>query len=485
MLPFMPELLLAGAAMFYLLVGAFYGEKAGDFISRTAQLVLIPFLILMLLMQGNISKPFLAFEGLAIVSNFTKFANIVILLVLMGLLEAHRSHRVADELTSFEFPVLMLFSALGMMLLISANNLMSFYVGLELQSLSLYVLVVIRRDHAREGEAGVKYFVLGAISSALILYGISFIYGYVGTTNFEGIAAALQAESHIPSIVIFAMGLVLAGFLFKLSIVPFHMWAPDVYEGSPMLVTAFLATIPKFAAFCFLIRLLMGPFFPFLAQWQMFLSIVAILSIVLGAYTALFQTNIKRLLAYSSISHMGYALVGLIPGTQAAVESSLIYIVIYVVMTLTTFLCLLNLRRRNIMMDKLHDFAGLSKTFPLMAFVLAVMMFSLAGIPPLAGFFAKFAVFKSAVAGGYYWLAVLGVLASVVGAVYYLKIVKIMYFDEVFGGEGAQGFDRMPSFNSKIFISIGTIIILLFLMTPRFILHPIQIASKAIFTSVG
>ena len=345
----------------------------------------------------------------------------------------------AQKFERFEYPVLIVIATLGMMMMISANDLIAVYLGLELQSLALYVIAAINRDSVRSTEAGLKYFVLGALSSGMLLYGASLVYGFTGTTTFAGIAAALGGGT--PSLgLVFGLVFLIAGLAFKISAVPFHMWTPDVYEGAPTPVTAFFAAAPKVAAMALFVRVVVSPFAPITPDWQQILSFIAIASMVLGAFAAIGQRNIKRLMAYSSIGHMGYALVGLAAGTEAGVQGVIIYITIYLAMTLGAFACILSMRRREGMVYEISDLAGLSKTHPIMAFMLAVIMFSLAGIPPLAGFFAKFYVFLAAIESGLYVLAVIGVVASVVGAFYYLRIVKIMYFDDP-----ATSFEPMPT----------------------------------------
>jgi NADH-quinone oxidoreductase subunit N len=320
-----------------------------------------------------------------------------------------------------------------MLLMISANDLISLYLGLETQSLSLYVIAAINRDSVKSTEAGLKYFVLGALSSGMLLYGASLIYGFTGQTTFGGIAAALTGD-HASLGLLFGLVFLISGLAFKVSAVPFHMWTPDVYEGAPTPVTAFLAAAPKVAAMALFVRVMVGPFAAVTHDWQQIVTFISIASMVLGAFAAIGQRNIKRLMAYSSIGHMGYALVGLAAGNQAGVEGVVIYLLIYVAMTIGTFVCIIAMRRATGPVEDIADLAGLSRTNPVMAFFFATLLFSLAGIPPLAGFFAKFYVFLAAIQAGLYPLAVIGVLASVVGAYYYLRIVKIMYFDEPAGG---------------------------------------------------
>ena len=337
---------------------------------------------------------------------------------------------------SNEYPVLVLLATVGMMLMISASDLIGLYLSLELQSLALYVVAAINRDSAKASEAGLKYFVLGALSSGLLLYGASLVYGFTGHTDFGGIATAIHGSGASLGIV-FGLVFIISGLAFKVSAVPFHMWTPDVYEGAPTPVTVFFATAPKIAAIALFTRVMVGPFAEAIGQWQQVVEFISILSMAFGAIAAIGQNNIKRLLAYSSIGNMGFALVGLAAGTQEGVQGLVIYMLIYLATTLGTFACILAMRRKGVYLEQISDLAGLSRHDKGLAFVLAMLMFSLAGIPPLAGFFGKLFVFMAAVKAGLYVLAILGVVASVIGAYYYLRIIKIMYFDqpvEVFDG---------------------------------------------------
>ncbi len=329
----------------------------------------------------------------------------------------------------FEFPVLVLLAAVGMMMMVSASDLIALYLGLELQSLSLYVLAAIRRDDTRSSEAGLKYFVLGALSSGMLLYGASLLYGTTGATGFTEIAAAVAREGAGNLGLTVGLVFLLVGLAFKVSAVPFHMWTPDVYEGAPTPVTAFFAAAPKLAAMALLTRVVAGAFGGAADQWRQIIIFLSIASMLLGAFAAIGQTNIKRLMAYSSIGHVGYALVGLAAGGEQGLEGLLVYLAIYLVMTLGTFACILAMRRGDGMVEDISSLSGLAETNLPLAFVLAMLLFSLAGVPPLAGFFAKFYVFAAAVKAGLYPLAVIGVLASVVAAFYYLRIVKVMFFD--------------------------------------------------------
>jgi NADH-quinone oxidoreductase subunit N len=372
----------------------------------------------------------------------------------------------------FEYPVLMMLSAVGMGMLISASDLIALYLGLELMSLALYVIAAIDRDSAKSTEAGLKYFVLGALSSGMLLYGASLIYGATGQISFAGIAQAAP-QGGLP--LTFGLVFMLAGLCFKVSAVPFHMWTPDVYEGSPTPVTAFFAGAAKVAAVAIFVRATMTAFPTVALQWQQILVFVAIASMALGSFAAIGQTNIKRLLAYSSIGHMGFALVGLAAGTEEGVQGVLIYIAIYIAMTLGTFACVLSMKRATGMVENISDLAGLARTSPMMAFLFAMLLFSLAGIPPLAGFFAKFYVFLAAIKAGLYVLAVIGVLTSVVGAYYYLAIVKTMYFDEPH-----KSFEPMSG-EQILVLGVAGLFNLLFFVYPAPLLNAATVAAKSLF----
>jgi len=374
----------------------------------------------------------------------------------------------------FEFPVLVLLATTGMLMMISANDLIALYVGLELQSLSLYVVAAFDRRSARSSEAGLKYFVLGALSSGMLLYGASLIYGFTGSTLFTNIADAVQPSGANLGL-IFGLVFLMTGFAFKISAVPFHMWTPDVYEGAPTPVTAFFAAAPKLAAMALTVRTLFAAFPLVTHEWQQIVTFLAIASMALGAFAAIGQRNIKRLMAYSSIGHMGYALVGLAAGTAEGVQGVIIYLAIYLAMTLGTFACILAMRRRGHMVEDIDQLSGLSTTSPMMAFLLAMLLFSLAGIPPLAGFFAKFYVFLAAINSGLYALAVIGVLLSVVGAYYYLRIVKLMYFDAP-----AERFEPMPGLLAAVLGASG-LFILFYFVYPAPLVNVAEAAAKSLF----
>ncbi len=425
-----PELLLAGGALVLLMIGVFSRtEEANARVSILSVALLVVAGAWLVFMTGSGE----AFGGAFVNDAFARFMKVLTLIGSVVALIMSVGFAKAENFDRFEFPILIVLSTLGMMLMICANDMIALYMGLELQSLALYVLAAINRDSLRSTEAGLKYFVLGALSSGMLLYGISLVYGYTGHTGFDEIAAALSSAER-PLGFVFGLVFVLAGLAFKISAVPFHMWTPDVYEGAPTPVTAFFASAPKMAAMALVVRVTVDAFAPVTRDWQQIVVFIAIASMVLGAFAAIGQRNIKRLMAYSSIAHMGFALVGLAAGTEEGVRSVAIYMLIYLVMTLGTFAFILAMRRPDGNVEQIDELAGLSSTNPVMATILTMLMFSLAGIPPLAGFFAKFFVFRAAVQAELWPLAIIGVLASVVGAYYYLRIIKIMWFDQPVGG---------------------------------------------------
>lgn len=432
-----PEILLAILAAAFLMVGAFAKTEAFKLVQNLAvgALLLTAILVITATGEGRVT----AFGGAFIVDDFARLMKVLALFAAAVTIILSGKFLTRVHMGKFEYPILVMLACVGMMMMISANDLISLYMGLELQSLSLYVVAAIDRDNAKSSEAGLKYFVLGALSSGMLLYGASLIYGFTGTTTFTGIAEALSANGSSLGI-IFGLVFVMAGLSFKISAVPFHMWTPDVYEGAPTPVTAFFASAPKVAAMALLVRTMVGPFNHVVSDWQQIIVVVSILSMALGAFAAIGQNNIKRLLAYSSIGHMGFALVGLAAGTQDGVTGVVIYMLIYSLSTLGVFACVLAMRRSGQQVENISDLAGLGRTNKGLAFVLSMLMFSLAGIPPLAGFFGKLFVFMAAVKAGLWILAILGVIASVVGAYYYLRIVKIIYFDEP-----APAFDIMDT----------------------------------------
>jgi NADH-quinone oxidoreductase subunit N len=420
----MPEIVLALGAMALLMLGAYRGQGSTALVTGLAVCLLVLTGVLELtLPAGKLTT----FGGSFIVDDFARFLKILALIGSVATLVLSREFLSEPSSRIFEYSILVLLSTLGMMVLISAGDLIMLYLGLELMSLALYVVAASNRDNAKSTEAGLKYFVLGALSSGMLLYGASLIYGFTGTVSFAGIAAAAKVGNIG---LVFGLVFLLAGLCFKVSAVPFHMWTPDVYEGSPTPVTAFFASAPKVAAMAVFVRAAITAFPGIVTEWQQIIVFVSIASMALGAFAAIGQKNIKRLMAYSSIGHMGYALVGLAAGTPEGAQGVLVYLAIYIAMTLGSFAIILSMKRNGKAVEQISDFAGLSRTNPLLAFFFAMFLFSLAGVPPLAGFFGKFYVFVAAIKAGLFTLAVIGVLTSVVGAFYYLTIVKVMYFDE-------------------------------------------------------
>ena len=425
--PVLPELVLAVGAMVLLMIGAYRGQGSTRAVTTLAVCLLVLTGVLELLLPAG---KLVTFGGSFIVDDFARFLKILALIGSAATLILSTEFLSDPSRRIFEYSILVLLSSLGMMVLISAGDLIMLYLGLELMSLALYVVAASNRDNAKSTEAGLKYFVLGALSSGMLLYGASLIYGFTGTVSFAGIAAAVTTGSVG---IVFGLVFLLAGLCFKVSVVPFHMWTPDVYEGAPTPVTAFFASAPKVAALAVFTRVALTAFPGIVSQWQQIIVFVSIASMALGSFAAIGQKNIKRLMAYSSIGHMGFALVGLASGTVEGAQGVLVYAAIYVAMTLGTFSVVLTMKRNGQAMEQISDFSGLSRTNPLLAFFFAMLLFSLAGIPPLAGFFAKFYVFVAAIKAGLFTLSVIGVLTSVVGAFYYLSIVKVMYFDEPAG----------------------------------------------------
>ena len=469
LMPVLPELILVIGAMALLMWGVFCGERMIGAINGAAVVLLIVAGIAVAMMPAD---TVVAFGGSFVVDTFARFLKVLALIGSGVALIMAYGYFAAENKSRFEYPVLVLLSTTGMLMLISAGDLIALYLGLELMSLVLYVVASFDRDSPRATEAGLKYFVLGALSSGMLLYGASLVYGFTGTVTFAGIAKAASADNIG---LIFGVVFLFAGFCFKISAVPFHMWTPDVYEGAPTPVTAFFAAAPKVAAIAMFSRVAVTAFPEIVPQWQQIVVFVSIASMVLGAFAAIGQDNIKRLMAYSSIGHMGFALVGLAAGTPAGVEGLLVYIAIYLAMTLGTFACILSMRRAGFAVEQISDLAGLSRTNPVMAFFLGMLLFSLAGIPPLAGFFAKFYVFLAAINAGLYALAVIGVLASVVGAYYYLRLVKIMYFDEPAGG-----FEPMR-FELGAVLGVAGLFNLAFVLYPAPLIGAANVAAKPLF----
>ncbi len=466
----LPEIVLACCGLGILVFGVL---RKQDSALICTMMTLGAFLIAGLLVLTGL--PGIGYHGQFVSDSFSGFNKLLLLsgaaLTAILSLDWNRQAGIAR----FEFPVLMLFAVVGMMVMTSASNLMTLYVGLELQSLALYVLAAFARDDLRSSEAGLKYFVLGGLASGLLLYGVSLVYGFSGTMDFHELRTLLAQPGNASPGVIVGVVFVLVGLAFKISAVPFHMWTPDVYEGAPTPVTVFFATAPKVAAMALMLRVMATTFGPLLASWQSLIVIVSIASMLLGAFAAIGQTNIKRLMAYSSIGHMGYALVGLAVGSPEGIRGVLVYMVIYVFMTAGTFGCIMAMRRKGQPVENISDLSGLGSNDPGLAMALAVFMFSLAGIPLMSGFFAKLYIFLAAVQGGLWTLAVVGVLTSVVGAFYYIRIIKIMYFDAP-----VEAFDRRPPALSFVVAATGLFTAFFFLF-PAPVVDAAQLAAGAIF----
>jgi NADH-quinone oxidoreductase subunit N len=464
----LPEIVLAVCGLLILL-GGVIPRKESFFPVSMAVIGALVITAVLVLGQGEGT----AFVGQYVADGFSSFAKVLILLGAALSLVLALDFNEKSGLARFEYSVLLLFATLGMMVMVSANDLMSVYIGLELLSLSLYVIAAFDRDNPRSAEAGLKYFVLGALASGLLLYGASLVYGFAGTTNFDRLADALVGQ---PSTgVVVGLVFVLAGLAFKISAVPFHMWTPDVYEGAPTPVTAFFATAPKVAAITLLMHVLIGPFGDMAAQWGQVVWLISAGSMILGGFAAIGQRNIKRLMAYSSIGHVGYALMGLAVVNDVGFRGVLVYMAIYVVMSLGTFAVLIAMRRQGRALEEVDDLAGLGRTDPGMALWMAVFMFSMAGIPPLAGFFGKLYVFLAAVQAGYWTLAIIGILTSVIASYYYLRIVKVMYFDA--GSEGAL--DARPASLTVVMAGTG-LLTLLFFLFPAALIGAAQVAVAAL-----
>ncbi|NLS03197.1 NADH-quinone oxidoreductase subunit NuoN [Rhizobium sp. P32RR-XVIII] len=460
-----PELILAVGALVLLMIGVFAGERSGRMVSVLAMILFAASALWLIFVPAE----GVAYGGVYRADGFSRFMKVTALIGSFAALFMSIGHARENQLDKFEFPVLVVLATLGVLLMISANDLIALYLGLELQSLSIYVIAAINRENLKSSEAGLKYFVLGALSSGLLLYGMSLVYGFTGHTQFVAIAQALSVEGARSLGLIFGLVFILAGIAFKLSAVPFHMWTPDVYEGAPTPVTAFLASAPKVAAMAMMTRIVITAFQPIIADWQQVVVFVSIASMVLGSFAAIGQRNIKRLMAYSSIGHMGFALVGLAAGNPDGVSGVMLYMLIYLVMSLGSFAIIMSMRRKDgTVVEAVDELAGLSSTNPFMATILTILMFSLAGIPPLAGFFAKYFVFVAAVEAKLYALALIGLLSSVVGAYYYLRIIKLMWFDEA-----TDEFGRVPGALRLVFGLSGA-----FVLAYIFFAGPIGVATE-------
>ena len=472
LLPALPEIILAIGALALLMLGVFTGEKSLRTVSALAVLLLAAAAAVLPGYRDTV----VTFGGMFVSDSFGGFCKILILLGSALSIIISVDYLERENLKRFEYPVLIVLATLGMLMMVSSNDLIALYIGLETQSLALYVMAAFSRDSARSTEAGLKYFVLGALSSGMLLYGSSLIYGFTGGTSFSLIAAAVSGSGPVPIGVLLGLVFVMAGLAFKVSAVPFHMWTPDVYEGAPTPVTAFFAVAPKIAAMALLVRTMFGAFPEISDQWQQILVFLSIASMVVGAVFAIVQTNIKRLMAYSSIGHVGYALMGVATGTPDGVKSVLVYLAIYLAMNVGAFALIIAMRRKDGATESIADLAGLSRTRPAMAFALAIFMFSLAGIPPLAGFFGKFYVFIAAIEANLTFLAVIGALASAVSAFYYLRIVKVMYFDEP-----ADAFDVNTGRGITAVATVSALVTLLFFVFPAPIVGAAAYAAQSLF----
>jgi len=467
-----PEIFLAVATALLLLYGVLRGEIATAFISVASSIALLATAVLLFVpyREGT------AFANLFIADRLTTTMKALVLVGAAISILMSRAYFERVRSWRFEYPLIVSLATLGMMLMISANDLMSLYVGLELQSLALYVIAAFHRDSVRSSEAGVKYFVLGSVASGMLLFGASLVYGFCGGTSFVQISQALLAGKAEEIGTVIGLVFVVAGLAFKISAVPFHMWTPDVYEGAPTPVTALFAVAPKIAAISLTVSVLMGPFKPLFPQWQQIIIAAAVLSMAWGAFAALRQPNIKRLMAYSSISNVGYVLLGLAAGSEKGVQSIVFYLAIYMVMTLGVFAIILLMKRRDIMVENISDLAGLGRSHPMLALAMLIFMFSLAGIPPLAGFWGKLYIFMAAVEAKLFWPAVLGVLASVVASYYYLRIVKVMYFDE-----GTEALDASVFSVNRVVAFVSALLLAVFSLAPQPLSVVAAAAAKGLF----
>ena len=459
----LPEIFISLSIMFLLIFGVFK-KNSSKIVYNFSSISLIIGLGLLLVFSET--DDYYLFLDSYKIDNLSFFMKLLTILSGIFVLLISYNYIEKIKIIKIEYPILILSAILGMLVMISSNDLMVFYMGLELQSLPLYVLAAINTNNVKSSEAGLKYFVLSALSSGLLLYGCSLIYGFSGSTNFDVISSNIGSDEFGN---IFGIIFILVGLSFKISAVPFHMWAPDVYEGSPTTITLFFSVVPKIAALTVFIRFLYVPFIDLFDQWQSIIVFISIASMLLGSFAAIGQTNIKRLIAYSSIGHIGYALAGLAVGTNLGIQSSIVYITIYLIMNLGFFSCLLMLKRNDVYYESINDLSGLSKNHPIISLCFLVQLFSLAGIPPLAGFFAKFYIFIAVIEQSMYFLAIVGLMATVVSAFYYLRIIKIIYFDKP-----NDKFDRFNSLSLKLTLSITTIILVLYFVYPSFLFKIVE-----------
>ena len=451
----LPEIFISLGIMFLLMLGVFKKNSSGIVYTLSVVILLIT---LGLIINFQSGQEIYLFNNSYKIDHLSTFMKIITIISGIFVLISSYKYTKIEKIFKIEYSILILCSILGMLVMISSYDLIVFYIGLELQSLSLYVLAAFNRNQTKSSEAGLKYFILSALSSGLLLYGCSLIYGFSGSTNFYLISENILSSEYGN---VFGIVFILVGLAFKIAVVPFHMWAPDVYEGSPTSVTLFFAVVPKIAALTVFIRFLYVPFVNLIDQWQMIIIFLSLASMIFGAVSAIGQKNLKRLIAYSSIGHMGYALAGLAVGTNSGIQSSIIYISIYVIMNLGIFCCLFMMKRKDKFFDNLEDLAGLSKNHPIISLSLLILLFSLAGIPPMAGFFAKFYIFMSVIEQSMYFLAIVGLLSTVISAFYYLRIIKIIYFDPP-----KEQYDQDHNFGLKISLTIATLLILFYFVYP-------------------
>ena len=458
----LPELFISLSIMTLLMIGVFV-KKSFKLVNLLTILSLIFSIFLILNQPNEIIK---VFNESYIIDKFSIFMKVLTLIFCLLVLISSKDYIKANNIDKMEYPVIILSSTLGMILMISSYDLIVFYLGLELQSLCLYILASFKRDNEASTEAGLKYFVLSALASGLLLYGCSLIYGFTGSTNFGIISESLSGNN--PGEV-FGIVFIMVGLAFKVSAVPFHMWTPDVYEGSPTSVTSFFALVPKIAAMSVFIRFMYVPFVNVIDQWQIIIIFLAIGSMILGAVAAIGQTNIKRLMAYSSIGHMGYALAGLAPGTSSGIQSTIIYLTIYLVMNLGAFGCIFMMKRENVFCENIKDLSGQSKNHPMLSLCFLIILFSLAGIPPLAGFFAKFYIFMAVIEAEMYTLAIIGFVTTVISAFYYIRIIKIIYFDKP-----KKPFDETYAWGLKSSLILSSILVLIYFIYPSYLTNAIS-----------
>jgi len=459
----LPELFIASAIMFLLMIGVFI-KKSFKLVNLLTLISLIFATVLVLNQPNEIIK---IFNGSYIIDRLSIYMKVLTLLFCLFVILLSKDYVKINKIDKIEYPIIILASTLGMMLMISSYDLIIFYLALELQSLCLYILTSFKKDDERSTEAGLKYFVLSALASGILLYGCSLIYGFTGSTNFEIISNSLD-KNNIGAV--FGIVFIIVGLAFKVSAVPFHMWTPDVYEGSPTSVTSFFALVPKIAALTVFIRFMYVPFINVFDQWQIIIIFLSIASMILGAVAAIGQNNIKRLMAYSSIGHMGYALAGLATGVNAGVQSTIMYLVIYLIMNLGAFGCIFMMKRENIFYENINDLSGMSKNHPMLALSFLIILFSLAGIPPLAGFFAKFYIFMAVIESKMYVLAITGLVTTVVSAFYYLRIIKIIYFDKPL-----KPFEISYDLGLKITLTLSSILTLTYFIYPSILIDVISL----------